>query len=95
VALELELTAPGEWKLKRDNVELGKVRCTGQTALFTLMSPKNALTDSEYEELTKLVRQVMGNLSAEMGAPEEGRRRNAVFRVVIGHQMTGDCSSRH
>jgi hypothetical protein len=63
VALELQLTAPGEWTLKRDNVELGKLRCTRQTALFALIDPKNALTESENEELTKLVRQVMGNLS--------------------------------
>jgi len=64
VALELELIASGEWTLKRDNIELGKVRCTGQTALFALIDPKNTLTESEYEELTKLIRQVLGNLSA-------------------------------
>jgi hypothetical protein len=64
VALELELTAPGEWTLKRDNVELGKVRCTGQTALFALIDPKNAPRESENDEWTKLVRQVKGSLSA-------------------------------
>jgi hypothetical protein len=45
VALELELTTPGEWTLKRDNVELGKIRCTGQTALFALIDPKNAVRE--------------------------------------------------
>jgi hypothetical protein len=64
VALELQFTAPGEWTLKRDNVELGKLRCTRQTALFALIDPKNALTETENEELTKLVREVMGNLSS-------------------------------
>jgi peptide methionine sulfoxide reductase MsrB len=29
VALELQLTAPGEWTLKRDNAELGKVSMYG------------------------------------------------------------------
>jgi hypothetical protein len=71
VALELELTSPGEWTLKRDNVELGKGRCTAATAVFALIEAKNALTEREYEELTKLIRQVMGNLSAEMGTTEE------------------------
>jgi peptide methionine sulfoxide reductase MsrB len=45
VALELQLTAPGEWTLKRDNAELGKVQCTAQTALFALIDPKNAVRE--------------------------------------------------
>jgi len=40
--------------------------------------------------LTQLVPQVIGNLSARNG--QRRRRRNAVFTVVIGHQMTRDCS---
>jgi hypothetical protein len=56
VALELELTAPGEWTLKRDSVELGTVHCTRQNALFSLIDPKNPLTENEKEELAKLVR---------------------------------------
>lgn len=32
--------------------------------MFGLIDPKNAVTASAYDELTKLVRKVMGNLSA-------------------------------
>jgi len=53
VALELHLTAPGGWTLKGDDVELGKLRCTGQTASFALFDPKNALTESENVDSTR------------------------------------------
>ena len=56
MSLELELTAPGEWTLKRDCVELGRLHCTRQNALFALIDPKNPLTENEQEELSKLVR---------------------------------------
>jgi len=58
VALELQLRAPGEWTLKRDNVELGKLQRTRQTALFVLIDPKNVLRENEKEELAKLVRRL-------------------------------------
>jgi len=54
--LDLHLTGPGEWSVKRNNVEVGKLQCTHQNVLFDLIDRKHPLAKDEKEELDKLVR---------------------------------------
>lgn len=56
MALELHRTGPGEWRLKRNNVEVGKIQCTRHSVLFALIDRKHPLSKAEKEELDELVR---------------------------------------
>ena len=57
MALKLYLTEPGEWTIKRDRVEIGRLQCTRQGVKFSLIDRKHPLSPEEKKELDNLVRQ--------------------------------------